>query len=77
MTIYILLNPRGHHSLTTCSVDSENKQKSYTLFNTPWQHAKALGAVREDHAAPSNLTWFTLLKNPTLAVYHANLLATG
>lgn len=25
----------------------------------------------------SNLTWFTPFKNPTLAVYHAKLLATG
>lgn len=30
-----------------------------------------------DQMSPSNLTWFTLFKNPTLAVYHAKLLATG
>ena len=77
ITISILLNPRDHHSLTTHSVDFKNKWQSYMLSNTSWQHTKAIEQVINDQISPSNLTWFTLFKNPILAVYHANLLVTG
>lgn len=66
ITIYILLNLRDHHSLTTHSVDLENKWQSYMLSNTSWQHTKAIEQVINDQMSPSILPGLLFLKIQSL-----------